>query len=465
MAFVGLLSMVGFLVFLVLLVVNLIRKKSKKISAIGLPICFVLFIVAIMLTPEETPLANNPGERGNPPTQTDVATDNPNTEYVISEGDYYDAVRRISADPELTLIVNNTTGAKSLVVTVFTDEDSPISNVERFIDYSFDIADAFSELDTEFDKFTSNFKVKDYDGSIFFHIVFTRENNGFVMSDLLPQILIDLSDEIYVEAIRINQAKIHERGMSNNQSLDNTIPEPEPVEVEYTFGDTFIFDGHEITFLDEIEWLIVSDARIIFRIPISIKNNQDRRITSSSWRDIHHQSSNGTENRVGNSAIHQFDFTTDWELNFPKYDVGQIYFVDAEETTRKYMHFRYDGEGDYTVELVGRGRDVDNVEIKLPIPEAPTRATHTPTPPPRGVNAETYGHLRTGMTISQARTIMGIEPSSESSSTMEILGTRTHTTILIWTATNPLRSITVIFSGRSEFSQEATSISQTNLGS
>ena len=324
---IGLLSIAGFVVFLVLLVVNLIRKKSKKISAIGLPICVVLFFVAVMLTPtEESPPANSRGESGNLAAQAGVAETN------------------------------------------VPDEIAPPESVE-----------------------------------------------------------------------------------------------PEPVVVKYALGETFILDGYEITFFDEIEWLLITDERAIFRIPLSITNFQDSRAASNSWSDIFQYGPNGMENRVGNSARHQFDFTTEWNLNFMTYDVGRFHWIDDGETIRKYMHFQYDGEGDYAVEIVARQGDDNNVMLNFPVPEVPRQPTHKPTPPPSGVNAETYGYLKTGMPISQVRTIIGIEPSSESTSTMEILGTQTHITILTWTQSNPLRSITIVFSGDYEFNQTATSISSTNL--
>lgn len=51
MAFIGLLSIAGFVVFLILLIINVIKKRSKKISIIGLPFCFILFVVALAISP------------------------------------------------------------------------------------------------------------------------------------------------------------------------------------------------------------------------------------------------------------------------------------------------------------------------------------------------------------------------------------------------------------------------------
>ena len=238
-------------------------------------------------------------------------------------------------------------------------------------------------------------------------------------------------------------------------------------DVELTFEDTFIFDGNKFTFYNEIEWIVLSDDLSIFRIPLSITNTLDQRRTPEVWDDIFQYSPNGIESRVGSGSFvrHQFDFTTEWELNFMKYDLCHTYlpFIEFNETVHTYMHFPYDIEDNYTIKITSRKNTIDDVKVTLPIPEAPTRATNTPTPPPRGINAETYSHLKTGMSISQVRTIMGIEPSSESTSMYEILGTRTYSTILDWSRFNPYRSITVGFSGSTESGQTVSSLFSTNL--
>ena len=67
------------------------------------------------------------------------------------------------------------------------------------------------------------------------------------------------------------------------------------------------------------------------------------------------------------------------------------------------------------------------------------------------------------MRISEVKTIMGIEPSFESIQMYEILGTKTHTTILDWSQYDPYRSITVTFSGSFEHNQTVTALLSTNL--
>jgi len=234
-------------------------------------------------------------------------------------------------------------------------------------------------------------------------------------------------------------------------------------EIMCSFGDTITFDGHEVTLHEEVEWVLVSDEQSIFRIPITISNITNERTIWQTWDNIYQLGPNGKEGRVGNSARNQFDFDTIWNLNFMRYDLGRNGSIQPGESVNTYMHFSYDGEGDYTIDFLGRRSSVNDIKLVIPIPQAPPRATHTPTAPPRGINTETYSYLRIGMSISQVRTIMGIEPSSVSTSSYEILGTRTYTTILDWSRFNPYRSITVMFSGSIETNQQVSSILSSNL--
>lgn len=48
----GLLSLLGFFVCIVLTIINAIKKKPVKPYAIGIGVCFVLFIVCIAITPD-----------------------------------------------------------------------------------------------------------------------------------------------------------------------------------------------------------------------------------------------------------------------------------------------------------------------------------------------------------------------------------------------------------------------------
>ena len=101
--------------------------------------------------------------------------------------------------------------------------------------------------------------------------------------------------------------------------------------------------------------------------------------------------------------------------------------------------------------------------VYLNSPDAQPSAQITPPPvadaaPPQvsvsgGVNAETFAMLRNGMSISEVQNIIGVEPTSET--TTEILGTTT--TMIMWMGTG-FSSITVMFTNGS-----ATSISQMGL--
>lgn len=50
-AFIGVLSLLGFLICIVLTVINAVRKKSVKNVATGIAVCFVIFIVCLVITP------------------------------------------------------------------------------------------------------------------------------------------------------------------------------------------------------------------------------------------------------------------------------------------------------------------------------------------------------------------------------------------------------------------------------
>lgn len=50
-AFIGVLSLLGLLICIVLMVINAVRKKSVKNVATGIAVCFVIFIVCLVITP------------------------------------------------------------------------------------------------------------------------------------------------------------------------------------------------------------------------------------------------------------------------------------------------------------------------------------------------------------------------------------------------------------------------------
>jgi len=229
---------------------------------------------------------------------------------------------------------------------------------------------------------------------------------------------------------------------------------------KHTYENTVSFKGLEITFLNEVEWILISDEFSVFRIPMTITNATDERSSWDTFNEVYQFGPSGAESRVGNSARHQFNFQAVWELNFINYDLGRASSIVAGETIDTYMHFKYDGVGDYVVEFNSRQEKIDFI---LPVEEKPQRPTHTPTKPPSGINEETYKHLRIGMSEVEVLIIMGIEPSSEHNSTFEILSTRTTTKILDWSRFNPYRSITVTLSGSSAASLKVTALSSTNL--
>jgi len=226
-------------------------------------------------------------------------------------------------------------------------------------------------------------------------------------------------------------------------------PTPSPIPTsDLTFGDTFTLFGFEITFYDEVEWLVVSEDSSIFRVPLSIRNLRDERNDLSSiFVRTRQYSPAGDERRIGGPNRHEFDFSVVWRYDFRRYDAGHLVMVSPNATNRRFMHFKYAGKGDYVVKIRPDTRhDYENIRLRFPISEVPEQPTIILPPPPSGVNEATYRALRTGMSESQVRIIMGVEPSSTATTTSSIAGRRMTTTILTWTSRNPIAHIMVSLS-------------------
>lgn len=70
--FLGLTGMVGFAVCLVVFIISLVRKRSKKPSAIGMAVCVVLFFVGLALTP---PYPDKPADEKAAPVVAESSAD------------------------------------------------------------------------------------------------------------------------------------------------------------------------------------------------------------------------------------------------------------------------------------------------------------------------------------------------------------------------------------------------------
>ena len=54
-ALIGIVGFVGFLVSLVFIIIKAIKKQPKKKFVIALAVCFVLFVIALIITPSSAP--------------------------------------------------------------------------------------------------------------------------------------------------------------------------------------------------------------------------------------------------------------------------------------------------------------------------------------------------------------------------------------------------------------------------
>jgi len=136
---------------------------------------------------------------------------------------------------------------------------------------------------------------------------------------------------------------------------------PEEFRYMYSFGDTVVFDGMEITFTNNVEWIhfnnhgSTDDEYDAFRIPVKVTNiaTNSNRIT----RD--HFTIFGT-NGVGLER-------TWWPIGYE--DVTNMPRIRNGITFYSYMYFPYDGRGNYVIEfrrLVGWD-NLEPVEVWIPI--------------------------------------------------------------------------------------------------
>jgi len=144
-----------------------------------------------------------------------------------------------------------------------------------------------------------------------------------------------------------------------------TEPEPEP-SIGHTFGDIVVFDGLEIVFSNAIEWTVLDnqfsdhDGADVIRIPVTITNISDE----THGLNMFFYSMFGT-------AGTQLD---DVSAFFMEDDAAWSGDMRSGATLNAYMHFLYDGDGDYFVEF----SEVfgPTVEVRLPIVRGDAQTTN-----------------------------------------------------------------------------------------
>lgn len=78
-AFIGVLSLFGFLICIVLTVINAVRKKNVKPVATGIAVCFVIFIVCLAITPAKDE------DEGAKVTEAVIPTSATTTEEIVTQ--------------------------------------------------------------------------------------------------------------------------------------------------------------------------------------------------------------------------------------------------------------------------------------------------------------------------------------------------------------------------------------------
>ena len=138
------------------------------------------------------------------------------------------------------------------------------------------------------------------------------------------------------------------------QPTPEPTPEPAPP-ATLTYGDTFEFDGFEITFINELKWAVVSNRfsehneSDVCGITVIIKNIGSETSSLSTF-----------ECTLFGSKGTQLDKVSSYFND----DVFKIGDMRSGAEGSGYMHFLYDGDGDYYVEFGSRN---NKIEVKLPV--------------------------------------------------------------------------------------------------
>jgi len=133
----------------------------------------------------------------------------------------------------------------------------------------------------------------------------------------------------------------------------DAVPE---VQTEFSLGETFEFDGFEITIADDVAWGTISDewsdhdGESYFFVPITATNNGDE-TNSLGWNFSIFNPSGATSE----------DITFDIEVE----DFSRTGDIRAGGTITGYIHFLFEGDGDYTIEF--DSWESNNIEVTFNI--------------------------------------------------------------------------------------------------
>ena len=130
----------------------------------------------------------------------------------------------------------------------------------------------------------------------------------------------------------------------------DVVPE---IQTEFTLGETFEFDGFEVTIGDDISWGTITDkwtdnrvGEAYFFVPITATNHGDE-THGLAWHFNIFNPNGITSERI----LHYIDAE----------DFSETGPVRAGATINSYIHFLFEGNGDYVIEF--NNWDVNNVEV------------------------------------------------------------------------------------------------------
>lgn len=123
----------------------------------------------------------------------------------ITEGKLYDTVVGIIPDAELVEVQNPDVGSKDLSITITTNEENPLKNARKYLEYVKQIRTDCNDIFKENDYISVNchMKVKDFTGNLFFYTVLKKDGDMYAIKDFVPADIMSLSDENYIEALNI----------------------------------------------------------------------------------------------------------------------------------------------------------------------------------------------------------------------------------------------------------------------
>jgi hypothetical protein len=213
--FLGLLSILGFFACLVWLIIRLFKRSGRKKPLMGLGVCVVLFIVAIVIPPSfesgntkstvvepEILIEKNSSEGATVnPVKTTKGESRIETE--VTDGEVFKSISQIWTDVKIVEVYDEEAGSILARIDVYVNEASPLDNAKKYIEIVSSISDNCSDVFTkaDYNKVVLHFKVSNFEGSIFFFTELVSKDGKYFINGFTPYDIIALSDGEYQKAI------------------------------------------------------------------------------------------------------------------------------------------------------------------------------------------------------------------------------------------------------------------------